>query len=262
AVRGGDNPDIDRDLTGAAHGTNRALLENTQQLDLHGQSHFTDFVQEDGPAIGHFEEATLVLIGSGEGTLQIAEQYPFDQGLRKWPAVDGNGGLGCPGRAHVNRARDQLFSGAAFAMDQDGAGRGGHGADRLFQFLHGSTGTDDVVQRVAGSRIPAQREVLLAERQFFDRAVDGELDFIDQAGALADVVGGTTRLDRLDRGFIIVNGSNQDDGRVGRNLMRVAENFDAVDVWHLDIGDDDVIERSVDLLFRVLTGLDRFYPVA
>src|SRR5271165_2627272 len=57
AVGGGDDPHVDGDFTGAAHRTHGALLQNAQQLHLHGQRHFADFVEEDGAAVGDFEQA-------------------------------------------------------------------------------------------------------------------------------------------------------------------------------------------------------------
>ena len=61
--------------------------KHAQQFHLHGQGHFADFVEEDGAAAGHFKQSAFVLIGSGEGSLQIAEQFALEQSLGKGSAV-------------------------------------------------------------------------------------------------------------------------------------------------------------------------------
>ncbi len=85
AIGGGDDAHIDGNFAGAADRAHGALLQDAQQLHLHGQSHFADFVEEDGSAAGHFKQSALVLIGSGEGSLQIAEQFAFQQSFGKAP---------------------------------------------------------------------------------------------------------------------------------------------------------------------------------
>jgi hypothetical protein len=37
----------------------RALLEGAQELDLHGQGHLADLVEEEGAAVGGLKEADL-----------------------------------------------------------------------------------------------------------------------------------------------------------------------------------------------------------
>ena len=163
AVGGGDDAHIDGDFAGAADRAHRALLQHAQQFDLHGQRHFADFVEEDGAAVGDFEQAALVLVRSGEGAFQVAEEFALQQSLREGSAVDGDERLGGARRADVDGAGYKFFAGAALAVNQDRAGGGGDGAHRLLELLHGGTGADDVVERVAGGGVAAQGEVLLAE---------------------------------------------------------------------------------------------------
>ncbi len=68
-------------------------------------------------------------------------------------------------------------------------------------------------------------------------------------GDFANVVGGASRFDRLNRGFVVVDRGDQDDRRVGRSLVGVPQHFDAVDVRHFDVGDDDVVKRRSILFF-------------
>src|SRR5690349_5947479 len=54
-VRSGDHANIDWDFFRTTNGTQRAFLQDTQQLDLHREAHFTDFVEEDRAAARNFE---------------------------------------------------------------------------------------------------------------------------------------------------------------------------------------------------------------
>ncbi len=160
------------------------------------------------------------------------------------------------GRTHVHGPGHEFLAGAAFAVNQNRALGGGHGANGLLQFFHGGTDADDVVERVAGGGIAFEGEVLAAERHFLESAVDGQLDFVDQSGRLADVVGGAAGFHGFDGGFVVVHRGDQDDGGVGRNLVGVAQHFDAIGVRHLDVGDDDVVEGAVELSFGHFAGVD------
>ena len=155
----------------------------------------------------------------------------------------------------MNGAGNKLFAGAALAMDQHRARSRRDRTHGLLQFLHRRAGSDDVVERVAGGGIAAQGKVLLAEDQFLKGAVHRQLDLIDQARILADVVGRASGLHRLHRGLVVIDSSDQDDGRVGRNAVRMAQHFDAVDIRHLNVGDDHVVECAVDLALGGLPGL-------
>ena len=55
----------------------RALLQNTQQLDLHVQRQITDLVQENGAAVGQFKAPNAVGHGTREGALAMTKQFTF-----------------------------------------------------------------------------------------------------------------------------------------------------------------------------------------
>ena len=67
-------------------------------------------------------------------------------------------------------------------------------------------------------------------------------------GDFADVVGGAAGFHGLHGGFVVIHRGNQNDGGVGRNLVGVAQHFDAVDVRHLDVGDDHVVRARYSIL--------------
>ena len=64
----------------AADALHLALLEDAQELRLHGRADIADLVEEDGAAVGELELAELALVGAGEGAALVAEQLGLDQG--------------------------------------------------------------------------------------------------------------------------------------------------------------------------------------
>ena len=142
---------------------------------------------------------------------------------------------------------DQFLAGSALAVDQYGAAGRSNRADGLLQLLQRADCADNVVERVASGGIATQGKVLTAERNFCQRPGNGQLDFIHQARTLANVVGCATGFHRLHRGFVVVHGGHQNHRRLRRDLVRMAQDFDAIDDGHLDVGHDHVEERAVDL---------------
>ena len=161
----------------------------------------------------------------------------------------------------MKRARYKLLTGSAFAVNEDGASCRCHGADGLLEFLHGRTGADDVIQRVPSRGIPAQGKILRAQNKFLEGAIDRQFDLVNQPGTFANVIGGAAGFDRFNRGFIVVYGGNEDDGRIGRYAVGMAKHLDAINIRHLNVGDDDVVKGAVNLVFRRLTGLRGFDAV-
>src|SRR5262249_25343276 len=87
-VGGRHDPDVDPTGTTIADGSNLALLQDSQQLRLHGSGHLTDLVQEDGSARRGLEQAHLVVRRPGEGTAAVPEELALEQRLGESRAVD------------------------------------------------------------------------------------------------------------------------------------------------------------------------------
>ncbi len=65
-IRRGDDPHIDFHILVAADPAEFTLLNHPQQLHLNRRRRIADLVEEDGSAIGDFEQAGLVRNGAGE----------------------------------------------------------------------------------------------------------------------------------------------------------------------------------------------------
>ena len=68
---------------GVADGQDLALLQDAQQLDLHGRRHVADLVEEERAAVGDLEQPLLVGQRAGEGALAMAEQLALEQRLAR-----------------------------------------------------------------------------------------------------------------------------------------------------------------------------------
>ena len=160
--------------------------------------------------------------GPGKCAFHVAKEFTFEQRLGKSSAVDRDKRFCRTGRADVHCARDQLFAGTAFAIDQNRALRGCNGADRLLKFLNRGTSSNYVFEGVSGGGVALERKVLTAECDFFERAPDCQLDFVDQSGRLPNVIGGASGFHCFDYCFVIVDGSDQNDCRFRQEFVRVA----------------------------------------
>ena len=242
AVGGGDDSDIDCDFARSADGPDETLLQNAQQLHLHGQAGLADLVQEDGAAVGDFKQAALVLVRARKRALNVAKQLAFEQSFGKRAAVDRDKRFACARGAGMDGARSQLFAGSALALNQNRAAGGGNGPDGLLQLLHGGAGADNVVERIVGGGIAPEREILPIQALALHGPSYGKAHIVHQPWAFADVIGRSARFHGFDGRFIVIDRGNQDDGGIRRNLMRVLENFDAVRLGHANVGYDHVVE--------------------
>jgi hypothetical protein len=88
AVRGRDDPHINRDRLAAADPLDRALLEGAQQEDLRLLRQLADFVEEQRPPVGQLEAAGSPPGRAGEGPRLVAKQLAGDHTRGEGRAVD------------------------------------------------------------------------------------------------------------------------------------------------------------------------------
>ena len=90
AVGGRDQPDVDLDRLVRADPDDLAALQHAQQLDLGGQRHVADLVEEQRAAVGVLEPALAVAVGAGERPLDVAEELALQDVLAERGAVQGD----------------------------------------------------------------------------------------------------------------------------------------------------------------------------
>ena len=132
AVGRGDDAHIHFLDPGRTDGDDLLVLEEPQKFDLHAERQLADFVEKEGPLVGHLAEARLALdAGPGKSARGIAEQLGLDQVFRNGGAVELEEGLLAPRTGAVNRSGEKLLAHARFTQDQ----HGGVGCRDLFDEL-------------------------------------------------------------------------------------------------------------------------------
>ena len=96
----------------AADGAHSAFLQGAQQLHLHRQRHVADFIQKEGATLGGPEQPRVFTDCPGESTLDVAEQFRFQQLFGQGAAVNGNKGA-TPLRVCLMYSPGQQFLAAA-----------------------------------------------------------------------------------------------------------------------------------------------------
>src|SRR5439155_1883074 len=110
-VRSGNHAHVDVSSANVADALDLARLKHPQQLRLGSEGQSSDFVEEDGAAVGALEASWARRDGSGERSLLDAEQLGLDQAFRHGGAVHGDD------RCRRTRARAMEEPGENFLAD-------------------------------------------------------------------------------------------------------------------------------------------------
>ena len=87
-IGGGDDADVHPDILHAADFSEGRFLNQPQELGLQVDRQVAYFVEEEGPAVGHFDQSLLVAAGVGERAFFMAEKFRLHQIGRKRCAID------------------------------------------------------------------------------------------------------------------------------------------------------------------------------
>ena len=147
-VAGRDHPHIHFPFPGLSHPAENTFLEYPEKLGLHGRTHGIQFVQEQGPFMGGFQQ-TFPVGGTGIGPGYGTEQDAFNEAFGNGGAVEHHQGLVFPAAQLVDALGQDFLAGARLSIDHDVAVLGSHLSDRLFQFLHGWSFSNEILQVIA-----------------------------------------------------------------------------------------------------------------
>src|SRR5213076_1049478 len=121
--------DVEGDRLSPSETADAALLDGAEELSLQAGRELAHLVQQEGAAVGHFEQAFLRRLGPGEGASLITEQLRLQEILGNRRTVDGKERAGSAAAVVVNRPGHPLLSDPAFAEDEDVGVRRGSPAD-------------------------------------------------------------------------------------------------------------------------------------
>jgi len=196
-----------------------------------------DLVEEEGAAAGELEAAGLVLDGSGEGALDVAEELGFEEFAGQSGAVDLDQRSGAPERGVVQAFGHELLAGAGFAEDEHG---GLARADLLDEFLdrEHTRALADEVDALAAFDLLFQGLVLAGQAGEAPGLVEHGLELVVVRG-LGQVVEGAFfhGVHGASDGAV---GGEQDHGQVGAGDLQLAQDLDAAHAGHAHVEEHDV----------------------
>jgi hypothetical protein len=240
-----------------AVGDDLALLKDAEQLHLNRERSLADLVQEERSAARDLEHAVLVAYGAGEASLHVAEELALEEVLRQRAAVDRNERIVRPAAAVMDRPRDELLPRAALAADENRAVGIGHLVHEAEHPLDLLALADDLLEIVPLLELLLEKYVLVFHPVHVEGVPDDHLDLV-VFRALDEIVE-RAAVEGVDGGLRRSVRRHDDDRQRGVRLFHRREKLDSVHSLHLDVGDDDVETRLLDLLerlFAVVHGLD------
>ena len=202
-----------------------AVLQDAQDLGLHVHGHGADLVEEECAAVGYFEEAFFCGDRRGEGAFYVAEEGGLQQVRGDGAGVDGDEGA-CRGEGIcVDGLGDELFAGAALALDEDGGTAGGDLGDEVEEPQHWLALADDVFEVVALLEGALELDDLFFGAVPGDGGADVGEEFFVVPGLLDEVLGAGT--DGIDDVADRAEGGDHDDGKLGLRLDDARQEIDA-----------------------------------
>ena len=203
----------------------------------------SDLVQENTTAIGDLEKAFLGADRTGKSTFYVAEEVALQQVRGKAPGVDRHERLRFPRAVIVDRLRNELFPGPAFASNQYRALRRGHLSDERVNSLHARRLADENVEALPVAQSRFQRTVLVDEAPLLHAVRHNEAHFV-VLERLRHVVE-STPLHRFDGGLDRGESGDHDRDELGVHALELIQNVDSG-----LIGKHDVDDGQVDRLTR------------
>ena len=119
-VRCRDDADVDRDDPVMTDTHDLPLLKNPEESALQLRSDIADLIEEDCPIVSELEQSSLTpFYCSGEGTVDVSEQFALKQVFRESRTVDGDERMGMARRGVVNALCEQFLTGSRLSVDEN-----------------------------------------------------------------------------------------------------------------------------------------------
>jgi len=134
------------------------VLQHAQQLGLHGGRQFADFVEEDRAAVGGFEEARLVIGGTGERAARMTEELAFEQCFDDGGAIDRDEPAARARTQFVQCPGSQFLAGPRIAGHEGDTSVRRQPADQAEHFEHGRPAADHPAELQPLREIPFERQ--------------------------------------------------------------------------------------------------------
>ena len=243
---GRHDPHVDLNALGAPHSLECAALQDAEQLGLQARGNIADFIEQQGPAVGHLEPADLPPFRAGERSFFVTEELAFQQRVVQDGAVESDEGAGPPRIGRVQCLRDQLLAGPGLALDQDRRADRPDLLDQVEELADLRALGNHRVKMIVAAHLLAQLLELVDELAAIEDALDQETEVIGLVRLGDEIIG--PRLHRPQRlGRVAKRGQN--DHAHGKPLgAHLRQQLEPVQVGHPQVGDHQVVSLGSELI--------------
>ena len=133
-----DKTDIGFDRIIAADAGKTAFFQNTQQLNLHFEGHFANFIQKQRAAIRRFHIALAHFDRAGIGAAFAAEKLAFEQIAGNGTTIDRNKGAMITAGQGMQGPGNKFFAAAGWSENTDRCIHGRNATHQIQYLTHGS----------------------------------------------------------------------------------------------------------------------------
>ena len=124
-----------------------AVLQDLKELGLDGEIEAADLIEEEGPVVRLLDASEFCGHCAGKCAFFVAEELGFEQGVwNGWAAYFDERTAGTQG-VSVKEADANLFSGSAFALNEDGNIGLGNAFELVPDSLHGCSLAENNLKR-------------------------------------------------------------------------------------------------------------------
>lgn len=228
------------------------FAEGAQQLHLGVGVDLANLIQEQRATVRQFETSDAALLGTGEGSLFMAEQLAFKDLRRQRGAVHSDQfGLGASAQI-VNGTCDQFLAGAAFAFNEDGRPGGRDLLDGLEDGFERVSLAEDALNAELLLDLLLQDLVFLLQAAAAQGAFHQQFDLV-QVQRLGDKMVGAAP-HGLDGGVHAAVGGHHDADGGTRHRQGLLKQFHAIVLAKAQIGEHD-IDRVIAQVLQGLGGI-------
>ena len=143
----GDHANLGELGGGASDPPHLARLKDAEEAPLDLEGDVADLVEEQGTAVRGLERSVATGIGPGEGAFLVAKELGFHEGVLKAGGIEGDKRTVRLCAVGVQRAGDELLTGAGLSLDEDvKAFQGRDPSNQIIDGLHGRAPTDELAE--------------------------------------------------------------------------------------------------------------------
>src|SRR5271157_33878 len=243
-VGGGNQADIHLLDLGRADALNLAVLDDAQQLGLHGQGSFPHFIQEHGAPVSVLEQSRACVRGPGEGAAHMAEQLALQERINQCGTVAHCQALLAHRADLMDGAGNELFARAGGTYEENVGVVAGNLAGKIEDFEHGRAFANDAVEFQVLQELLLQRAdaapLIVESRNIVEGALQAHM-----IHGFGQKVGGAAA-NGFQRVVQRVVGGHDNDVQAGIAAQRAVQKLKGLRILQMNAGQDQAAATGAD----------------